>query len=73
MPTTTEICSFVKTAVYFRRLIKGYAELLEPLIKLPGGNKNEFVNLIKEAIEFFKKIRDVTTTFPVVFVFDWQK
>ncbi|KAI0990908.1 hypothetical protein K3495_g17279, partial [Podosphaera aphanis] len=70
--TTTEICSFINAAGYFRRLIHRFSDLSAPLTDLSVGPKNAPVSLMPEAKRSWQAIVTALTTTPVLRKFDWR-
>ena len=62
---------------HYRRFIKGFAYIAQPLHKyLSGdgaGKKSELVTLMKEAFHTFKMLKDAFITTPVLAFADFEK
>ena len=67
--TYTEVHAFLGLVGHYRRFIKGFAHIAQPLnIHLTGGasHKSEWVSLSEDVLKSFKALKQVCMTAPVL-------
>ena len=66
--TYTEVCAFLSLVDHYRKFIKGFAHLTQPLSKYLAGEgarrKLEWVSLTEDALKVFKALKQTCMTAP---------
>ncbi|CAN6716175.1 unnamed protein product [Malus baccata var. baccata] len=70
-PTSVrEVCSFLGHAGFYRRFIKDFSKIAQPLCRLL--QKEVVFEFTKECTESFKQLKELLTTAPIIVPPDWS-
>ena len=77
LQTCTEVCAFLSLVGHYRRFIKGFAQIAQPLSKHLTGEgadkKSEWVLLTKDAMKAFEMLKQACMTAPILVFADCTK
>ena len=77
LQTYTEVCAFLGLVGHYRRFIKGFAHIAQPLIKhLAGGGasrKSEQVSLTEDSLRAFDALKQACMTAPILAFTDYTQ
>ena len=75
--TYTEVCDFLGLVGHYRRFIKGFACIAQPLSEYLAGEgasrKLEWVSLTEDALKAFEALKQVCMTAPILAFADYTK
>ena len=75
--TYTEVCVFHGLVGHYRRFIKGFTHIAQPLSKYLAGEgasrKSEWVSLTEDALKAFEVLKQVCMTAPILAFADYTK